>query len=206
VHGSRVEPKDALFRIADLSRVWVLADVYEYELPRVAIGQSAEVTLPYWPGKSFAGRINYVYPEVDPKTRTVKVRLEVENPGTELKVDMLANVEIKVAPRVSLVVPEDAVIETGERKLVFLIEGDSRLVPREIRTSGRAEHLYEVQSGLAEGQKVAAGASFLLDSESRLRALQKPPSALENAAPKPEDHSGHGGHGGPGGHSGHGGG
>lgn len=190
VHGSRVEPKDSLFRIADLSRVWVIADVYEYELGRVSVGQTGTITLPYLSGRTFLGRTSYIYPEVDPKTRTVKLRLEVDNQDGALKVDMLANVEIKVSPKDSLVVPEDSVIETGERKVVFLVREGNRLEPREVQISGHADHLYQVSSGLSEGDKVAAGASFLLDSESRIRAVTSAPEASEKSAP-PTSHEHH---------------
>jgi len=170
VHGSRVKPEDALFEIVDLSRVWVLADVYEYELPRIRLGQTATMTLAYWPNRSWAGRISYIYPAVDPKTRTVKVRLEVDNPKNDLKAEMYATVVIAVEPRTSLVVPEDAVLETGTRWLVFVAEEGGRLQPREVVMGERADRQVEIKSGLQAGERVALGAPFLVDSESRLQA------------------------------------
>jgi Cu(I)/Ag(I) efflux system membrane fusion protein len=178
-HGMKVMPADTLFDIVDLSTVWVLADVYEYELPRLSVGQKANVTLAYWPGRSWSGRVTYVYPAVDEATRTVKVRLELPNPGETLKPEMFAQVLLEGAPRQALVVPDDVVLDSGERKVVFLAEGEGRLVPREIAVGDQAEGLVEVTSGLADGDVVARGASFLVDSESRLKA------ALAAMAPAP---------------------
>jgi Cu(I)/Ag(I) efflux system membrane fusion protein len=170
VHGMRVRPEDSLFDIVDLSRLWVLADVYEYDLPRLQLGLAATMTLSYWPGRSWPGRVTYIYPAVDPKTRTVKVRLEVENPRDELKAEMYADVSLTVAARSVLVVPEDAVIETGTRRLVFVSGKDEALEPREVTIGDREGRLLEVKSGLREGELVALGANFLLDSESRLQS------------------------------------
>ena len=178
-HGMKVMPADTLFDIVDLSTVWVLADVYEYELPRLSVGQKANVTLAYWPGRSWSGRVTYVYPAVDEATRTVKVRLELPNPGGTLKPEMFAQVVLEGAPRQALVVPDDVVIDSGERKIVFLVEGEGRLVPREIAVGDQAEGLVEVTSGLSAGEVIARGASFLVDSESRLKA------ALAAMAPAP---------------------
>jgi Cu(I)/Ag(I) efflux system membrane fusion protein len=187
VHGMRIKPEDSLFDLVDLSRIWVLADIYEYELPRLRLGQQATITLAYWPNRSWAGRITYIYPSVDPKTRTVKVRLDVENPQNDLKAEMYANVEIAVAPHPALVVPEEAVLETGTRKLVFVALGEGKLEPREVQTGERANRLYELKSGLKEGERVALGAAFLLDSESRLQAvITEMSTSAPQAAPAPQ--------------------
>lgn len=170
VQGARVGPDDALFDIQDLSEVWVLADVYENELPRLKLGQKATITLSYWPGRDWTGRVSYIFPAVDDKTRTVKVRIAVPNPKTELKPEMFADVLLHTSSRPALLVPEDAVIDSGTRKIVFLSLGAGRLLPREIQTSGHANGVYEARAGLKAGDQVASGASFLLDSESRLRA------------------------------------
>jgi Cu(I)/Ag(I) efflux system membrane fusion protein len=169
VAGAKVGSNDSLFEIVDLSRVWVMADVYENELPRLKLGQKATLTLSYWPDKKWQGRVSYILPTVDEKTRTVKVRVEVDNPKNELKPEMFGDVVIDTAPRRALTVPEDAVIVTGTRKLVFVALGEGRLQPREIETGAHTDGLYEVKSGLREGERVATGASFLLDSEARLR-------------------------------------
>ena len=169
-HGMRVSPSDTLFDILDLSEVWVLADVYEYELPRLALGEKATMTLSYWPGRTWQGIVTYVYPTVDEKTRTVKVRAEVGNPKGELKPEMFADVTIHARPRVALQVPEDAVLESGTRNIVFVSEAGGTLVPREITLGDRGAGMVEVRGGLKEGEAVVSGANFLVDSESRLKA------------------------------------
>ena len=184
VEGARVGPADALFDIADLSVVWVIADVYEYELPRLKLGQKATLTLSYWPDKRWQGRVSYIFPTVDEKTRTIKVRIEVDNPKTELKPEMFADVQISAQPRQALVVPDDAVIDTGTRKVVFVSRGEGKLSPREVKTGDAAQGAVEIRAGLKEGDEVATGASFLLDSESRLKSAvnaMEPPT--EGAAP-----------------------
>ncbi len=209
VHGMRIKPEDSLFDIVDLSHVWVLADVYEYELPRIQKGQSATVTLPYWPDRKWQGQISYIFPSVDPKTRTVRVRIEVANPQGDLKADMFADVELTVVSREALVIPDDAVIETGRRKLVFVKEQDGKLTQREIVTGERSSHLYEVRSGLKEDEVVAKGASFLLDSEARLQGHGSDEEETKEESPPPApkdpseqmDHSHHHGHAG---HTAHG--
>jgi len=181
VHGMRVRPEDSLFDIVDLSQLWVVADVYESDLPRLQLGLPATVTLSYWPERSWPAKVSYIYPAVDPKTRTVKVRLEVKNPREELKAEMYADVLLSLPPRSALVLPEDAVIETGTRKLVFVLSADDSLEPREVELGAREGSLREVRSGLREGEPVARGANFLLDSESRLQSalagLGGPPAA-----------------------------
>jgi membrane fusion protein, copper/silver efflux system len=169
VAGAKVAPDDPLFEIVDLSHVWVLADVYEYELPRLKLGQTATLTLSYWPDRKWQGKVSYILPTVDEKTRTVKVRIELANPKNELKPEMFGDVVIDTAPRRALVIPEDAVIVTGTRKVVFVALGEGKLEPRTIETGLHIEGVYEVKSGLKPGDKVAAGATFLLDSEAQLR-------------------------------------
>jgi RND family efflux transporter MFP subunit len=191
VAGAKVGPDDALFDISDYSRVWVLADVYEYELPRVHVGDRAKVTLSYWPDREWKGRISYIFPTVDEKTRTIKVRIEVENPKLELKPEMFAEVVLSENSREALLVPEDAIIESGTRKIVFVALGEGRLQPREITTGDHGGGMAEVRSGLTSGEVVATGANFLLDSESRLKSAV---TQLGAAPSPPPDHSGHGGH------------
>jgi Cu(I)/Ag(I) efflux system membrane fusion protein len=174
VAGSRVMPNDPMFEIVDLSHVWVLADVYENELPRVKVRQNATLTLSYWPDKKWRGQVTYIQPTVDEKTRTVKVRIEIDNPRGELKPEMFGDVVLDTAPHPALVLPEDAVIVTGARTLAFLVNG-GKLEPREIKTGLHAGGRYEVLGGLSEGDQVAAGAAFLLDSEAQLRAAVPSP-------------------------------
>ena len=179
-HGMKVMPADTLFDIVDLSHVWILADVYEYELPRLSVGQDATVTLSYWPGRTWHGTVTYIYPAVDEKTRTVKVRIELDNPRGELKPEMFADVTIRGKTREVLGVPDDAVLESGTRKVVFVAPGEGRFQPRDITVGDHARGVYEVKSGLVEGEIVARGANFLVDSESRLRAAL---SAMTSGAP-----------------------
>jgi Cu(I)/Ag(I) efflux system membrane fusion protein len=183
VAGSRVQPNDSLFEIVDLSRVWVLADVYENELPRLKLGQKATLTLSYWADRKWTGSVSYVLPTVDEKTRTVKVRIEIANPKNELKPEMFGDVVIDTTPRQALVVPEDAVIVTGTRKLVFVVVGEGKLQPRTIEVGAHGDGVYEVKSGLHAGEKVATGASFLLDSEARLRSATGGMSPMDGSAP-----------------------
>jgi len=174
--GMRVQPGMDLFRIADLSVVWVYAHLFEYEIPWVHVGDEAEMTLPYIPGKVFRGRVNYIYPYLDERARDVKVRLEVPNRNLELKPEMYANVKFeREMPVATPVVPSEAVIRSGERDLVFVALGGGKFEPREvvlgIEGKGR---VYQVLKGLSGGEQVVVSAQFLLDSESRLQeAIQK---------------------------------
>ncbi len=168
--GAHVDPGQELYTIADLSHVWVIADIYEYELAFVKVGQKASVSLSYEPGTVLTGRVGFVYPTLDPKTRTAKVRFELDNPGEKLKPDMYTNVELEVDLGTRLAVPQDAVIESGQNQLVFIYHGGGRLEPRVIRAGVKAESYYEVVEGLKEGEHVVTSANFLIDSESRLKA------------------------------------
>ncbi len=168
--GAHVDPGQELYTIADLSHVWVIADIYEYELAFVKVGQKASVSLSYEPGTVLTGRAGFVYPTLDPKTRTAKVRFELDNPEEKLKPDMYTNVELKVDLGTRLAIPQDAVIESGQKQLVFIHHGGGRLEPRVIRTGVKADSYYEVVKGLKEGEHVVTSANFLIDSESRLKA------------------------------------
>ena len=169
-HGMKVTSADTLFDILDLSHVWVLADVYEYELPRLSVGQKATVTLSYWPGRVWYGTVTYVYPAVDEKTRTVKVRVELDNPKGELKPEMFADVTIHGPTRRVLQVPDGAILESGTRNIAFVLQGEGNLVPREVSVGDHGAGVVEIRSGLKEGEVVVRGANFLVDSESRLKA------------------------------------
>jgi Cu(I)/Ag(I) efflux system membrane fusion protein len=190
-HGMKVGPADTLFDIADLSHVWVLADVYEYELPRLSVGQKATMTLAYWPGRSWSGAVTYVYPSVDEKTRTIRVRVELDNPKEELKPEMFADVTIQGRPRDVLKVPDDAVLESGTRNVVFLDLGAGRLQPREVTVGDRGRGSFEVKEGLKAGDVVVRGANFLVDSESRLKAAISAMSPGGPASTAPPAASGH---------------
>jgi RND family efflux transporter MFP subunit len=190
VHGMRVTPTDTLFDIADLSRLWVLADVYESDLAAVRLGMPAELTLSYLPGRTWRGDVTYIAPTVEEKTRTIKVRIEVDNADGELKPDMFADVNLQSARGTGLVVPESALMRTGERTLVFADLGEGRLEPREVKVGPKVEGGVEVVSGVAEGERVVTAANFLLDSESSLKAALTAlsPAAPASVSPPPAGH------------------
>jgi len=181
-----VGPSDNLYTIADLSRVWVYADVYEYELPLISEGQTAAVDLSYVPGRTFAGTVAYVYPFLDPKTRTARVRVELENPGLLLKPDMFANVVIQAGTvRDVVAVPEEAVIRSGTRSLAIRALAQGRFEPRTIETGISSDDGWvEVREGLTAGERVVTSGQFLIDSESRLQeAVQRLIAGDEVATP-----------------------
>jgi len=174
--GMEVDRNMNLYTIADLSRVWIYADIYEYELPWVAVGQRGTARLSYLPGQEFEGEVTYVYPFLDPKTRTARVRLELPNPDTVLKPDMFANVTIETDVREDvLAVPEEAVLRSGQRTLVIEALGDGRFNPKEVTTGIESgEGWVEIREGLEPGDRIVTSGQFLIDSESRLReAVQK---------------------------------
>ena len=168
--GSRVTPADPLFEVADLGRVWVLADVYEQDLAAVRVGTPAVVLATALAGRDWKGAVSFITPAVDPATRTVKVRLDVDNPGLALKPEMLVEVILEAGQGRGLVVPETAVLDSGERRLVFLDRGEGRYEPREVTLGPKTAAGYEVLSGLVKGDRVITAGNFLLDSESSLKA------------------------------------
>jgi Cu(I)/Ag(I) efflux system membrane fusion protein len=170
VAGARVTAGDPLFEIANLSRVWVEADVYESELQFIALGATATATLSYVPGRTWTGRVTFIAPIVDPLTRTVKVRSEFDNADGALKPDMFGDVVIQQPARQVVVVPDSAVLQTGTRSVVFLVKKDGMFEPREVSVGTKNDQFYEVRSGLGAGEKVVTQANFLIDSESRLKA------------------------------------
>lgn len=164
------------YEIVDLSTVWVDVDVYEYELPWVSKGMAAEMELSYIPGKRFKGRVLFIYPYLEPKTRTAKLRLEFSNPGYQLKPGMYANINLKSeVAKDALVIPQEAVIDSGVRQIVFVALGNGKFQPREVNIGLEGnQNEYQVLEGLSEGEEIVLSAQFMLDSESRLReAIQK---------------------------------
>lgn len=166
--GMKVMPDKELYTIADLSTVWVNVDVYESDIPYIKVGQQADIALSYSPGESLRGRVAYINPYLDEKTRTVKVRLEQSNPGYKLKPEMYVNAEIKVPGATTLSVPEEAVLDSGTRKIVFVDKGNGHFEAKEVKIGAKMEGFYHVLSGLKEGERIAASSAFMLDSESRL--------------------------------------
>ncbi|MGQ9859338.1 MAG: efflux RND transporter periplasmic adaptor subunit [Thermodesulfobacteriota bacterium] len=172
VLGMRVMPGEKLFDLADLSTLWILAEVYEYELPFLRVGMPAKVTLSYLPGAEFSSRIDYIYPTVSSETRTARVRLLLPNPKGMLKPQMFANVEIRVDLGPRLTVPSEAVIDTGTRQIVYVDRGEGLFEPREVKLGMRTQEVAEVIRGLRAGEKVAASGAFLVDSEAQLKGVE----------------------------------
>ncbi len=170
LQGQKIMAGENLYKIADLSRVWILGEIYEYELPFIKTGQEAKISLSYYPGESFAGKIIYIYPYLKPETRTNQVRIEVANPGLKLKPEMFANLEIQVDYGTKLTIPADAVLDAGDSKIVFIAKGDGYFEPREVKLGVRGEDVYEVLGGVSDGENVVTSANFLIDSESSLKA------------------------------------
>jgi len=168
--GTYVSPGTELYMIADLAHIWILGDIYEYELPFIAIDQKATVTLSYDPSTKLQGKVGFIYPTLDPKTRTAKVRFELENPGEKLKPEMYANVALKIPLGTRLAVPRDAIIESGERQLIFIHHGNGKLEWRSVTLGVSAGDWVEVVEGLKEGDHIITSANFLIDSESQLKA------------------------------------
>jgi Cu(I)/Ag(I) efflux system membrane fusion protein len=169
-HGMRVTPVDTLFEIANLSDVWIVADVYEQDLPRVAIGATATISASHVPGRTWPGRVTFIAPTLDEATRTVKVRIEVENQDAALKPEMFTDVELRRHEGRGLVIPESAAVDTGTRQIVFVDHDDGTLEPRAVSLGTKAGNVFPVRSGLSEGERVVVSANFLVDSESSLKA------------------------------------
>jgi Cu(I)/Ag(I) efflux system membrane fusion protein len=171
--GRRVESGMTLYKIADLSTVWVKADIYEYELPFVHVGQEAKVSLSYYPGAVFTAKVTYLYPYLEEKTRTGKVRFELANtPDWKLKPAMYATAELEMNLGEKLVVPESAVLDSGVRQIVFVDKGQGRFTPQEVRLGNRIDRDVEVLGGLTEGERIVTSGNFLIDSESKLQAAE----------------------------------
>lgn len=171
VEGDRIVPGQAVYRIADLSLVWIEAEVYEKDLSQVGLGQHAEVTFEAYPGRRYDAVVTYVHPTVSIQSRTARVRLEVPNPREELKPGMYAQLSFHALPAPpTLVVPRSAVVATGQRTLVFVSEGRA-LLPREVVPGRSAGQLVEILQGVEEGERVVSSAAFLIDAESNLGTM-----------------------------------
>lgn len=171
VSGMMAEAGDILFRIADVSKVWVIADVPEYELSAVRKGAVVSVSVRNLPGKVFTGKVDLIYPEVQMQTRTTKVRIELPNPDGQLMPNTYAAVEIEAGVGTPVVaVPNSSVIDTGDRQIVFLDKGEGKFEPVDVALGIRGEDVTEVTNGIAAGDRVVVSANFLLDAESNLNA------------------------------------
>ncbi|MBU1180849.1 MAG: efflux RND transporter periplasmic adaptor subunit [Pseudomonadota bacterium] len=168
--GQQVEPGMELFTITDLSKIWIEADFYEFEAHLIRLGQKAVFTFPYDPKAEKTGRISYIYPYLDPQSRTLRARFEFQNSDFSLKPEMYVNVSMKIETSDSVVVPDSSVMNTGLRQIVFVSIGEDRFEPREVKVGYRSSGMAQVISGVGAGEKVVVRANFLLDSESRVRA------------------------------------
>ncbi len=168
--SQRVTPETELYAVADLSKVWIMADVYEADQEKIRIGQGATVSLPNGNGKAFAAKVNFIQPQVDPATRTLKIRLEASNATQRLKPDMFVDVDFRLPSPMRVTVPRDAVLDSGLRKTVFVDLGDGYLEPRQVETGDQFEDRIEIRKGLRPGERIVTSGTFLIDSESQLKS------------------------------------
>ncbi len=175
IEGQMARTGEELYRIADPTKIWIIADVPEQDVAQFEIGAPAKVTFRALPGESFDGKVSFVQPALDAATRTAKARIELDNPGSRIKYEMFADVEISSSgdePRI--VIPSSAVLDSGERQVVLVERGEGLFDPRPVKLGLRSKDLVEVQDGLAEGEKVVVSANFLIDAEANLQAALKP--------------------------------
>jgi multidrug efflux pump subunit AcrA (membrane-fusion protein) len=173
LEGMRIMAGEELLQVSDLSVIWINADIFEYEMPWVKVGQTATVELPFAAGQTFTGKITYIYPYLNSETRTAKARIELVNTGLELKPDMYANIKIDAGKVTdALAIPGNAILRSGKGQTVFVAESEGRFSPRQV-TSGITDDsgFVQILSGLEEGEKVVVSAQFMLDSESTLREV-----------------------------------
>ncbi len=184
VEGQAIMAGNPLFQIADLSTVWVDADVFENDIGAIRVGQAAEVTFDAYPGETMRGRVTYLYPTVDPVARTGRVRVELPNPGGRVRPGLFATVRI-VAPLGvrGVIIPRQAALVTGDRQLIFVVDSADRFVPRFVTLGVEADSLVEVRQGLRAGERVVATAAFLLDAESNLGAAMAGMAGMDMSTP-----------------------
>jgi membrane fusion protein, copper/silver efflux system len=206
----RVTPETELYQLADLSTIWIVADIYEFEAADVKLGQPATASFSSYPGRNFTGKITYIYPQVDNTTRTLKVRIELANKDFLLKPDMYADVTLNIGYGNRLVVAQEAVMDSGSEQLVYVSLGDGYFEPRKVQVGARVDNKYVVISGLKAGERVVTSGNFLVDSESKLQsaaggmgmpgmdhgdskpAVQEPPKPTSTGQETPSlDHSQH---------------
>jgi len=173
VQGKYVMAGENLFSLADLSRLWLFADIYERDLPFISVGTEVAVEMASFPAEILTGKISYIFPYIQNETRTARVRVEFANPGFRLKPEMYGRIKLHLPLGRRLALPEEAVIDTGERKLVFVVQEGRHFEPRAVQLGAKAGEYYEVLTGLEEGEQVVTSAQFLVDSESRLKAALK---------------------------------
>jgi len=163
-----VTPETDLYTVSDLSTIWALADVYEYELPYVHVGQSATLQLSYSPGKTYTGRISYIYPTVDPVTRTAKVRIDIPNPRFDLKPNMFADATLKISYGRQIAIPQNAVLDSGLKQTVFVVHKGGQFEPRSVQVGPTIDGQVVILSGLKPGEEIVTSGNFLIDSDSQM--------------------------------------
>ena len=183
-----VQPGTKLYSLADLSTVWVYAQVFQNDLGRIRVGSPAEITVDSYPGRVFSGRVRFIWPQLDQTTRTAKVRLEIQNPELELSLGMFVNVRIESPLGRQVVIPASGIFQTGTRQVVFVDVGGGHFEPRDVETDVRAGDDVVVSKGLKPGERIVTSANFLIDSESQLQAslgsfAPPPPGVSAAAAP-----------------------
>jgi Cu(I)/Ag(I) efflux system membrane fusion protein len=174
IEGMRAQPGDVLFRVADISLVWAMADVAERDLGALAVGQPVVVKARSFPERQFSGMISVIYPQINKETRTARVRIELPNPDFALLPDMYVDAEINTgSAEPVLAVPDSSILDTGSRQAVFVDKGDGRFEPRDVKLGHRGEGYVEIRQGLSDGEPVVVSANFLIDAESNLKAAIK---------------------------------
>jgi Cu(I)/Ag(I) efflux system membrane fusion protein len=189
--GHKVTAGEVLMTVADLTRVWGDADIYQSDLPYVKVGMPLEMSLPYWPSKTFRGKVIFLTPTIDSETRTLRARLEIPNPELLLKPGMYGDASLYYAIGEKLSVPVEAVMFSGRQTYAFKDTGDGHLVPTMIKVGMRADGWYEVIDGLNEGDRIVVSANFLVDSESSLKAALDAMTGGGGTPPLGDEHKGH---------------
>ena len=179
--GEQISQEDTLYDIADLSVVWAIVEAYETDLPHIMLDQSAVINFPYENIKPITGKVTYIYPTVEETTRTIKIRIELNNPSFKLKPDMYVNAVIETSIGKQIIIPARAVIESGKRKIVFVKSTEGKFIPKEINPGPEINNDRVIYSGINEGDEIVTDGNFLLDSESN----------LETAIEQMKEHSGH---------------
>ncbi len=176
----RIDYQTEAYSLADLSTIWLIADIYESEASRVHVGQSATMTLSYNPGSRYEGTVAYIYPDLNSMTRTLKARIEFRNTDYSLKPGMYANVELDTGHGVGLVIPVDAVLDSGDRKVVFVQKSEGEFEPRQVELGEYIEDQVVVTKGLIAGEKIVGSGNFLIDSESQLKSSLESMNSTEH--------------------------
>ncbi len=174
VQGQRIMAGEKIVDVSSLANVWAVADIYEYEFPFVKVGDTARIRINSLPGRVFTSRVEFVSPTLSAETRTMKARFSIPNPQGQLRPQMFGDVEISIDLGRRLAVPQEAVIDTGLRKIVYIDLGNGIFEPREVKTGARTDTLIEILSGIGGGDKIASSANFLIDSEAKLKGVEAP--------------------------------